>query len=133
MCPPQCFPTFHYRTFSFCCLPSFSSLEPSKPPPKDKQDFWEASSHVFFLFWFQRLKWPYSQPLFRKLFLKTYTTKHFRSIKRQIFQQLHTSFKNNALRNLSSHQLLPIETEILALGLNFVPTPPASTHYPTQS
>ena len=27
----QHFPTFHYRTSSFCCQPIFSSLEPSKP------------------------------------------------------------------------------------------------------
>ena len=33
------FPTFHYRASSFCCLPIFSSLEPSKSPPKDEQDF----------------------------------------------------------------------------------------------
>ena len=31
--PPlkQCLPTFHHRTCSFCSLPIFSSLEPSKP------------------------------------------------------------------------------------------------------
>ena len=27
----RCFPTFHCITFSSCCLPSFSSLEPSYP------------------------------------------------------------------------------------------------------
>ena len=44
----QRFPTFHYRTSFFCCFPIFSSLEPSKSPPKDKQDFnrW-ASSELF--------------------------------------------------------------------------------------
>ena len=25
---------FHYRSYYFCCLPIFSSLEPSKSPPK---------------------------------------------------------------------------------------------------
>ena len=29
------FPTFHYRAFSFCCIPFFT-LELSKDPPKDK-------------------------------------------------------------------------------------------------
>ena len=49
----QYFPTFHYRTPSFCFLLIFSSLEPSKPPPNDKRDFsgfWEASSQVIFPF-----------------------------------------------------------------------------------
>ena len=49
----QRFPTFHYRTSSLCCLPIFSSLEPSKTHPEDKQDFnrsREASSHVIFPF-----------------------------------------------------------------------------------
>ena len=49
----QHFPTFHYRTSYFCCFPIFFSLEPSKPPSKDKQDFtwfWDASSQVIFLF-----------------------------------------------------------------------------------
>ena len=52
--PPQTtFPTFHCRMSSFCCLPSFSSLVPSKSPGKDPQDFnrsWKTSSHVFFYF-----------------------------------------------------------------------------------
>ena len=46
-------PTVHYRTSSFCCLPIYFSLESSKPPPKDKQDFntfQDASSQVIFLF-----------------------------------------------------------------------------------
>ena len=44
-----CFSAFHYWTSSFCFLPIFSSLEPSKTPAKDKQDFkmsWEISSQV---------------------------------------------------------------------------------------
>ena len=44
------FPTFHYRTSSFCCLPFFS-LKNSKSPPKDIQyfnRFWQASSHSIF-------------------------------------------------------------------------------------
>ena len=47
---------FHYISLysCFCLSPlSFSSLEPFKPPPKDKQNFsrfWEASSHVIFQF-----------------------------------------------------------------------------------
>ena len=48
----QIFPTFHYRTSSFCWLPICPSLEPSKPPPKEKQDFnrlWEFS-HVMVRF-----------------------------------------------------------------------------------
>ena len=49
----QHFPKFHHTTSSFCFLLIYSFLEPSKPPPKDKQDFnrfWEASSQVIFLF-----------------------------------------------------------------------------------
>ena len=44
----------------------------------------------------------------------------------RILQELQTSFRNKAIRNLSSQQLSPIETEVLALGLNFVLTPLAS-------
>ena len=62
-------------------------------------------------------------------FPKRHTTRNFKSTTCWILQELQTSFKNIAVRNLSSHQLSPIETEILALGLNFVPTSPASTHY----
>ena len=43
------FPTFHYRSFSFCCLPNFSSLESYESPLKVTQDFsrsWKASSHM---------------------------------------------------------------------------------------
>ena len=40
-----------------------------------------------------QLKRPYSQLLFRKLFLETHTTKNFRSTKPQILQELQTSFK----------------------------------------
>ena len=57
----QHFPTFHYRTSSFCCLPIFSLLAPSKQPPKDKQDFnrfQESSSHIIFPF---RRKFPLSE------------------------------------------------------------------------
>ena len=46
--PKQRFPTFYYRTSSFCCALIFSPLEPSK----DKQDsnrFWKTSSYVTFL------------------------------------------------------------------------------------
>ena len=79
-----------------------------------------------------RRKQPYSQPLFRKFFLGTYTTKTCRSTKCQILQELKTSFKSKATRNLSSHQLSPIETKVLALSINFVPITPSSTHYQTQ-
>ena len=77
-----------------------------------------------------RLKRPYSQPLFRKLFLaiqETHTIENFRSTKRLVFPELQTSFKNKSIRNLSSYQLLPIETAVLILCLNFVTTPPALT------
>ena len=62
-------------------------------------------------------KRPYSKPSFKN--------RH----KRRILQELQMSFQNKAIRNLSSHQLSPIETEVLTLGLNFVPTPLASTHH----
>ena len=41
-------PHFTTEPLFFCCFPIFSSLEPSKSPPKDKQDFsrW-ASSELF--------------------------------------------------------------------------------------
>ena len=74
-------------------------------------------------------KQPYSIPSFKKLFLQTCTMRNFRNTKPQILQELQTSFRNKAVRNLSSHQLSPSETEILALGLNFVPTPLAYTHH----
>ena len=47
------FPKFHNRMSSFCYLPIFSLLEPSKVPPKGKQDFnrfWEASPRTTFPF-----------------------------------------------------------------------------------
>ena len=49
--------------------------------------------------------------------------------KHRILQELQPNFGNKAIRNLSSHQLSLTELEVLALGLNFVATPPASTHY----
>ena len=62
--PPQAaFPTFHYRTSSFCCLSIFSSLEHSKHPPKHKQDFnrfREASSQIIFPFHENYLFWRWS-------------------------------------------------------------------------
>ena len=75
-------------------------------------------------------KRPYAKSSFKKLFLEIRTTKNFRSTKRRILQKLQTNFKNKAIRNLSSHHLSRIETEVL--GLNFVPTPPASTHHLVQ-
>ena len=47
------FLTFYYRTSSFCCLPIFFPLEPSKLAPKDKQyfnGFQGTFSQVIFLF-----------------------------------------------------------------------------------
>ena len=55
--------------------------------------------------------------------------RNFRNGKRGILQKLETNFRNKAIRNLSSHQLSPIETEVFTLGLNFVPTPLGSTHH----
>ena len=110
--PQTTFPHVSLWKLFFCSLSSFCSLEPSKSRIQNKQDFnifREASS-----FPFQRLKRPYYRPLFRKLFPETHTTKKIRSIKYWIFQELQTSFKNKAIRNLSSHQLLPTETEVLA-------------------
>ena len=72
-------------------------------------------------------KQPYSKPSFKKLFPETYTMRNFRNAKHRILQELQMSFKNKAIWNPSSHQLSPIETEVLALDLNFVPTPPPST------
>ena len=59
----------------------------------------------------------------------TQTTKNFRNTKHRILQELQTNFRNKAIRNISSHQLSPIETEVLGLGLNFVPTPLAFRHH----
>ena len=49
-----------------------------------------------------------------------------------ILQELQSNFKRKAIRNLSSYQLSPNEIEVLALGLNFVPIPSASTHHLVQ-
>ena len=38
----------------------------------------------------------------------------------------------NKLKNLLSHQLSPIQTEVFALDLSFVLTPPVSIHHPNQ-
>ena len=75
------------------------------------------------------LKQPYSRPSFKKLFPEICTTKNFRSTQRRIFQELQSNFERKAIRNLSSYQLSLFESEVLALGLNFVPTPSASTHH----
>ena len=74
-------------------------------------------------------KQPYSIPSFKKLFPQTHTMRNFRNTKHWILQELQTSFRNKTIRNLSSHQLSPIETEVHALGLNFVPTPTTSAHH----
>ena len=74
------------------------------------------------------LKRPYSRSSFRTLFLEIRTTKNFRSTKRHILQELQSNFKRKAIRNLSSYQLSSNESEVLALGLNFVPTPLTSTY-----
>ena len=74
-------------------------------------------------------KQPYSKLLFKKFFLQTCTMRNFGNTKLWIPQELQTSFKNKAIINLSAHQLYLTETEVLALGLNFVPTPQASTHH----
>ena len=74
------------------------------------------------------LKQPYSMPSLKKVFHEIHTTKNFRSTKHWILQELQLNFKNKVIRNLSSHQVPPNESEVLALSLNFVPTPSASTH-----
>ena len=53
---------------------------------------------------------------------------NFRSANRQILQELEMGIKNTDI----FHQLSPIPTEVLALGLNFLLTPPISTYQPTQ-
>ena len=79
------------------------------------------------------LKQPYSRPSFKKLFSEIRTTKNFRSTKRcRILQELQSNFERKAIRNLSSNQLWPNESEVLALGLNFVSTPSASTYHVIQ-
>ena len=77
-------------------------------------------------------KQPYTKPSFKKLYPQIRTTKNFRSTKRRILQELQTNLENKVIRNLSSHHLSRIETEVLALGLNFAPTPPAYTHHLVQ-
>ena len=82
-----------------------------------------------------RPKRPYSKIFFKKLFLETDTRKNLRSTKRWILQELQTSFKNKAIRNLSTHQLSLIKIEVLHLGLNFAPShlQPPHTPQPSQS
>ena len=75
------------------------------------------------------LKRPYSRPLFKKLFPEIRTTKNFRRTKCRIIQELQLTFQVKAIRNLSSYELSPNESEVLLLGLNFVLTPSASTHH----
>ena len=75
--------------------------------------------------------WPSGQRN-KKLFPEIRTTKNFRGTKRRILQELQSNFKRKAIRNLSSYQLSPNEIEVLALGLNFVPTPSDSTHHLVQ-
>ena len=70
--------------------------------------------------------WPSGQRN-KKLFPEIRTTKNFRGTKRRILQELQSNFEKKAIRNLSSYQLSPNESEVLALGLKFVPTPSAST------
>ena len=57
------------------------------------------------------------------------TIKNFRSTICRILQELQSNFQRKAIRNLSSYQLSPVESKVIALGLNFVPTPSASTHH----
>ena len=75
------------------------------------------------------LKRPYSRPLFKKLFPEIRTTKNYRSTKCRNIQELQLTFQAKAIRNLSSYELSPNESEVLLLGLNFVLTPSASTHH----
>ena len=57
------------------------------------------------------------------------TIKNFRSTTCPILQELQSNFQRKAIRNLSSYQLSLIESKVIALGLNFVSTPSASTHH----
>ena len=66
----------------------------------------------------------FKRSYFRKLFSETRA-----NTKCWIIQELQTSLKNKAIKSLSSHQLSAIETKVLPLGHNFVPTHPASTHH----
>ena len=54
-------------------------------------------------------KQPYSKPTFKKLFPDMCTARNLRNTKRRILQELLTSFNNKAIRNLSFHQLFPID------------------------
>ena len=53
------------------------------------------------------IKQPCSKLSFTKLFPEMRITKNFTSSKRRILQELQTSFKSKAMRNLSFHQLSP--------------------------
>ena len=57
------------------------------------------------------------------------TIKNFRSTICCILQELQSNFQRKTIRNLSSYQLSPIESKVIALGLDFVPTPSASTQH----
>ena len=96
-----------------------TSIQPVKIVPRTHQWQHDSSDHT---------PNPYSANSFWK-----HTPQKTSEVKRRILQELQTSFKSKAMRNLSSHELSPIETEVLALGDNFVPTTPASTHHTTQS
>ena len=47
-------------------------------------------------------------------------------------RELQSNFQRKTVRNLSSNQLSLIESEVLALGLDYFPTPSASTNHPIQ-
>ena len=71
-------------------LRNFSSFEPSKAPPKDKQDFnsfWKASSYVIFLL--QRKFLLFGDSPIYKLYATTYPPTHNQST---------SNYKNNKIR-----------------------------------
>ena len=54
------FPTFHYRTSSFCCLPIFF-IKKLQAPSKIFNISWQAFSHVIFPL---QTKFPFLSPIF---------------------------------------------------------------------
>ena len=105
------------QTVNTCFFAKYSLLLFYAYIDKNCKDVFEKLTRI------EQPKRPYSIASFKKLLPQVHTTRNFRKTKRWILQELQTKFRNKAIRNHSSHQLSPIETEVLALGLNFVPTP----------
>ena len=79
-------------------------------------------------------KRPHFRPSFKKLFQEIHTTKNFRSIKRQILQELQSNFKKKAIRNLSftSYHQMKVKYLPQVSNLSQHPQLPRTTSFKNQ-